>query len=60
MERDWLAQLNIRLGEAIKNSEYNNAVKNITNQNINIEKLEQTFTKLFTRQEKTKGHQIKF
>ena len=57
--RDWLDQLNFRLGEANKNSEYNNDVNNINNQNINSEKIKQTFPNLFIRKGKLKGHQIK-
>ena len=57
--RDWLEQLNFRVGEANKKSQYYNAVNNINNQNNFIEKLKQTFLKIFTRKGKIKGHQIK-
>ena len=56
--KNWLAQLDIRVGAAHKIGEYNNAVNNITSQNITIEKLK-TFSKLFTGERKIKGHQIK-
>ena len=48
-----------RVGEANKNSEYNNAVNNKDNQNIYIENLKQKFPWVFTRQEKIKGHEVK-
>ena len=56
--RDWLNQLNFRVGETNGNSEYSNNIQNISERQ-DMEKLKEKFPKLFSRQGKIKGHKIK-
>ena len=56
--RDWLNQLNFRMGEANGNSEYSNIIQNISERQ-DSEKLKEKFPKLLRRQGKIKGYKNK-
>ena len=58
--RDWLNQLNFRVGEANGNSEYSNIIQNISERQ-DVDLLKTKFPNLFSRQGKgkIKGHRIK-
>ena len=56
--RDWLNELNFKVGEVNGNSEYAHIVHNISERQV-TEVFTQTFPKFFSRQGKLKGYQIK-
>ena len=57
--RDWLNQLNFRVGEVTKNCEYNKTVNNLNEQDKEIKELKKKFSEFSKQKGKIKGHKIK-